>query len=362
MNNKSYLISYIFIILIAGLWPFNFLAQNNAGFGNNGSLHISPPAAVYTPVPPQKLLNINRFTILINLSSEFEGSNGHGGILNYSLDYEHQNFMAGQWKDGLFFRLKAADNEKMIHIGAGEVFKKGEKTWLAIVYDGDSLYIYKDGKIKNRRQVGTLNFSNWDASYPLVIGSEANGSSSWSGNLWSVSIYDMAFPEEKIKNFSMTSVMPFDETYGNIDVKPLIHYSFKESRGTAVRDAGKGRPADLFIPVYYKPFKRPILEKTRTVSGEYRFDRSDILINIIGFMPFGFLLSACLTEKRLPFMAVMILCVSAGFAISLTIEILQVFLPTRSSDMMDLITNTLGTGLGCVIQRSHRKSKKRDRV
>ncbi len=349
MNNRSYLLSYIFIILIAGLWPFNFSALNNAGFGNNGVLHISPPASVHTPVPPQKLLNLSKFTILINLSSEFEGSNGHGGIVNYSLDYEHQNFMVGQWKDGLFFRLKAADNKKMIHIGAGEIFKKGEKTRLAIVFDGDSLYIYKDGKIKNRRQVGALNFSNWDASYPLVIGSEANGGSTWSGNIWSVIIYDTAFSEEMIKDFSTAPGMPLKNHPANIDVKPLIHYSFKESQGTAVRDTGKGPTADLFIPLHYKPYKRAILEIPREISGEYRFDKSDILINIIGLMPLGFLLAACLAEKRLLFMTLMILCVSAGFVVSLTIEMLQAFLPTRSSDITDLITNTLGTGLGCLV-------------
>ena len=76
----------------------------------------------------------------------------------------------------------------------------------------------------------------------------------------------------------------------------------------------------------------------------------DIGINIIGFVPLGacfFIYFSLLKPARYPGTAT----ISLGLFTSLVIEILQVFLPTRSSDMTDVITNTLGTILGVMISR-----------
>jgi glycopeptide antibiotics resistance protein len=81
-------------------------------------------------------------------------------------------------------------------------------------------------------------------------------------------------------------------------------------------------------------------------------DLDDIAINILGFMPFGFIVYR---HRRLAkpngraWNVVWAVCV--GATISLAIELTQVWLPNRTSSATDLFCNTLGTFLGALVAR-----------
>lgn len=69
-----------------------------------------------------------------------------------------------------------------------------------------------------------------------------------------------------------------------------------------------------------------------------------ILLNVLMFVPFGFLLP--LKHPKLGFCGVFVL----GLLVSLSIELLQPILnPVRSSDITDVITNTLGAVIGYLL-------------
>jgi glycopeptide antibiotics resistance protein len=105
---------------------------------------------------------------------------------------------------------------------------------------------------------------------------------------------------------------------------------------------------DLHIPEHYFVLHAPFLR-----SPWDEFDPSwsyvkNVLINIGGFVPLGFFFCAYFSSVR-HFNRVVLATIVVGALISLTIEVLQSYLPTRDSGMTDIITNTLGTGIGAAL-------------
>lgn len=71
----------------------------------------------------------------------------------------------------------------------------------------------------------------------------------------------------------------------------------------------------------------------------------EFLANIALFVPFGLLLAAA-WPRRSPWLIILI-----GYAASATIELVQTLLPSRFPTLSDVIANTLGTIIGCVVAR-----------
>jgi hypothetical protein len=293
---------------------------------------------VYTSNPIKKLSGLREFTILLSLTTDFTGSNGYARILSYSSNDEQVNFMIGQWKDSIVVKLRATGKPEPIHFETEGVLRKGEKGYIAIIFNGEKLLLYHNGRIRNEKKTGSLSFANWDASYPLVIGSEATGKFPWEGNIYSIKIFDRALLPGEIERLALPAGAQRD---GDI---PLVDYSF-DAGGSVVKDGGRGQPANLVIPKHFKPYKRAFLEKPYGLNEISRNIR-DILINLFGFVPLGFLLSMYLIQKGLPLRNSLVLSILIWFFLSLMIEVLQAFLPGRSSSMTDLLANTFGAAIG----------------
>jgi exosortase len=334
-----YIFCYVLIIFFVGLVPFNFFQTNKASVNEISGLHLAPPSTVYTEIPPEKLSNVEKFSIIIDLSSYLKDwSSGYTRILSYSLNNDKMNFMVGQWSESLIFRINADNSPKTVQFETEWFFNKYQNALIAIVYDGKTLTSYRNGQKVKEKQVGQLTFKKWNKSYPLIIGSEADGKNSWQGYIYSMFIFDRALTVEEIQ-----------KGWPNINkAPPLIGYNFKGSNGKIIRDVGEGKAANLEIPYFFKPYKRTVLDFGCQWMFQNTHNYVDLWIDIIGFMPLGFLLAAYLTKKRFSYFSIISQAVLIGASTSLSIELLQVLLPTRASSLSDVICNSIGTLLGAI--------------
>ena len=125
-------------------------------------------------------------------------------------------------------------------------------------------------------------------------------------------------------------------------------YTFEEAQETSFETATTSAP-DLLIPQTLRRF-RP--EWLGFPHPQKRSDIRDAIVNITGFIPFGFCLflylrvSGEFSQTGALWCAVLI-----GGLTSLAIVLSQVFLPTRDSSALDLINNIIATLAGSMLGR-----------
>ena len=94
----------------------------------------------------------------------------------------------------------------------------------------------------------------------------------------------------------------------------------------------------------------------------YDINVQDVVINVLGFVPFGFLgVFWMVTSRRVSLVAAAFTTLLIAFTMSLGIEVAQAYLPTRNSSLLDLITNVAGTIFGviaaCTVMRRNCAAK-----
>ena len=75
----------------------------------------------------------------------------------------------------------------------------------------------------------------------------------------------------------------------------------------------------------------------------------DLVTNLVGYVPFGALVFGALVRSDVPVRPSMLFACAAGAVLSLTMELLQNFLPQRVASNVDLGVNALGTLVGMLL-------------
>ena len=182
----------------------------------------------------------------------------------------------------------------------------------------------------------------------LVIGNSVYGTHSWAGEIYGLAYYDYIISERKVADHYRGWMAENSFTFAWTD-RPNLLYLFDEIRGHTVYEHAR-RTSPLKVPNRFTVLKWKLLDyQIDNIENPWNVIL-DVCINIIGFVPFGFVLVLVLQRVggRLEQFRLWS-AVFAGFLLSLSIEIAQVWLPSRSSSALDLALNTFGTYAGALL-------------
>jgi hypothetical protein len=348
----------IAVILFAGLWPRNFNTGNDVAFLSDGKgIHFSRRCIIYTKDMLARRSTQSEpgsLSIEMAIQADTVWKNALPVILAIYDGHSCDRFIICQWKSSLIIRSIQTDScryERSREIGIQDALLKGKTRFISITSGARGTSVYVDGKLQDWRKELSLLHPHEFFSGHLVLGNSAVGKDSWTGMLYALSIYDQdLISEEVLQHYE--AWRENGSISNEIGSLPIALYLFNERAGQIVRDhSGLGN--DLVIPEHFTPLRHRMLVMP---TEDFRADRRyaiDVAINILGFIPFGFFIVWYLSEKGFAHVRIVIITMVLGIGTSLFIEIVQTYLPTRSSQLMDVLSNSGGTVLGIYLWRRY---------
>ena len=282
---------------------------------------------------------------------------GPARLVSYSINHTLRNFTVGQHGFDLRVRLRTTQTD-LNGFDPGvmvvkNVFESAGMTHLVVTYDFERKQVYVNGDLKADASMPGGRFSNWDLAFPLVLGNEATGDRPWTGTLSSVAIYNRPLSEIEVQNHHRLGAKAAFSyaSQGSRSYEGLVAlFSFTEASGTTVYDrSGKVEPIDLSIPMSLS-FRDQVVVFFPFVDFQLTMKHVvDLGQNILGFIPFGFLLYALVLWRGYTPEIASMSVLFCGFLVSFLCEFLQLFLDSRWSSMTDVTMNVLGIAVGIVI-------------
>jgi hypothetical protein len=336
----------LFGILVAGLWPFHaprnavswLSNRNGLLFGDYGSILSS--GEFNTSASQYGSCSIE---IWLEPAATFDSND----IVAFSTDRNPVQFALAQSGDDLFVIRNIVDAQqhlKSAHLAIDHVFRKGYKLLITITSGAHGTTVYLNGALVKTSP--KFAFSGRDFAGELVIANSPVQNNTWGGQLWGLGIVDRELTAAQVlQRYDVWGKVLGVQLVGKEGTRAL--YLFNEGEGRVVHNQVGSGP-DLYIPeryfVLHQKFLEPFWEEFRP---NWTFGRN-VILNIVAFIPLGLVFCAYFSSVRV-LNQPRLVAIVVGSAVSLTIEILQAYLPTRDSGTLDIITNTLGTAVGAML-------------
>jgi hypothetical protein len=343
-------VSVLCAILVAGLWPFHapknavswLRIRNGLLFGDYGSIlssgEFSASASQQGPCSLE---------VWLQPGATFDSND----IVAFSKQQNPVQFALAQSGDDLFVVRNVVDEQRRLrsaHLAVDHAFREGNKLLITVTSGQQGTAVYLNGVLV--KTAPNFAFTGKDFNGVLLIGNSPVQNNTWGGQLWGLGIFDHELTTVQVaQHYDSWAKGLGSQLVGTEGTRAL--YLFKEGEGAVVHNEVTSQP-DLQIPsqyfVLHKKFLEPFWEEFRP---NWTFAQN-VILNIVAFVPLGFFCCAYFSSVKAlnrPQLVAIIL----GSAVSLTIELLQAYLPTRESGTLDIITNTTGTAVGAMLYGSH---------
>ena len=349
-------VAILFGILIFGLIPKDFHFSNGVNWiKDQAGIRFSKYGIAYThpfiELVEGEISEPNSFSIEIALKPESYDEKGFNFILAlHSGENSHQLLM-GQYLSWIIL-MNGDDYDhkrRTKRIAVNTASPSPTARFVTITTGKEGTQVYLNGQRVRTKKNLTLKIPNGRKAR-LMIGNSTNGRNSWQGDVYGLAFYGYTLTAQDAARHFNRWFQGQNFSFAKKD-KPFVLYFFDEKEGLRALDHSGGNH-HLEIPSKMQILEREILSPTWSLFKLNRSFIKDFVLNLVGFIPFGFILSATLfkfggTFEKNNVLITVVLC----FTLSLIIEILQAWIPSRSSHMLDLILNTLGAFMGTIIYR-----------
>jgi hypothetical protein len=338
-------------LLVAGLQPFKFFPKNWFSWidGRGALLHgyseilgSSPLALRNNGVSDSSIAGMTLELWLTSLNQD----PGVKDVLSFYVSRAREPFAIEESEKKLIIGGIFRDvhgRRRFQHVGIDNALTTGARRFVTLTSGPEGTKIYMEGALQGDFPGLRLERENFDGT--LLLGQTASARQDWRGAIFGLAFYPKQLTAEEVAaNFAAWRSGDLKEIENRTPESAI--YPFDEGAGAIIHNRGS-LGGDLTVPKRLRAVDPIVLE---IPSRRDLTDVSDIAVNLLGFIPFGWLLAVYLSSTRSGKVWKAILAtVLAGLLISLVIELLQVLLPTRDSSLLDVINNTLGTAIGAVL-------------
>lgn len=333
------------------------------GYRPYNNIGISPPdrglyfqnnSIAYTDdffgVPKKPISESSGLTVELVLECEDFENSAFRYILNVNNGYDNNQLLLGQWQHWLVIMngddYDGKQGVPKIYVDVGDL--EYTRVFFLITSGKEGTTVYQDGVMVKSNKNLHLFYPTQPHPARLILGNSAYGKHSWQGTIAEISLYDYAMngaeAQAFYRNWATGSGIDFvDQVF-----EPKIFYVFDQLPGERLIPNRVGDAYPLYIPKYIIYLKRSILGWPRFSGGAKRILFFDMILNLIGFMPLGFLLCAILSrfQGRLGMLPYYWGSVGVALLFSFSLEIAQSWIPSRDSSLADLLLNTFGAAIG----------------